>query len=263
MSAVLPSDFDVYGLTVDIDWSPDFWIDEMAEVLSAAGVPCTWYITHDSPAIRRLRSNPLFECGIHPNFFPGSSHGREEEEIIRHCLQIVPDADSVRMHALYQSSRLLWRLYEDFDFRVDSSLFTPHASALVPHHLVFSRSGKCLVRIPYGWEDDVECLTGETGWAPTAAAFHPEGLKVFNFHPVYVGLNCHTLDGYEALKVAIRGRKSLEQVSREETEEYVHGGEGAGTCFRRLVELIAERGYTALTQREIGLRYRQLARISV
>jgi hypothetical protein len=67
-------------LTLDIDWAPDAAIDFVAEILVSRGVKATWFVTHDSPGVRRLRARPdLFELGIHPNFLPGSSHGRSGE----------------------------------------------------------------------------------------------------------------------------------------------------------------------------------------
>ncbi|HEY8645027.1 MAG TPA: hypothetical protein VIL77_04030 [Gaiellaceae bacterium] len=64
-------------LTLDVDWCPDSAIDDVAELLIERDVPATWLVTHTSPAIDRLRLRAdLFELGIHPNFLPGSTHGR-------------------------------------------------------------------------------------------------------------------------------------------------------------------------------------------
>jgi hypothetical protein len=258
MPPVSPADFDFYSVTIDVDWAPDFWIDEMAAVLEAGRVPCTWFITHRSPAIDRILANPLFECGIHPNFFEHSSHGHTEDEIIEHCLKMVPGARSVRTHALYQSSRLLYKLYEQYGFISDSSLFMPHSNALVPHHLTFSQSGKHLIRIPYFWEDDVECLAQESGWDIRADVFHPEGLKVFNFHPVYFGLNCRTLDNYNALKHSIRGQKSLDEVSELDVQDFIHTGPGVKTCFLDLISLLSGGKKEVRTQSSIADHYRAI-----
>ena len=147
--------YNLYALSVDIDWAPDYMIDYMAQAYTEAGVKCTWFVTHASEAVDRLRSNPLFELGIHPNFFPGSSHGSTEDEIIRHVLELVPGAKSVRMHALYQSSRLLYKLRHEYGLEIDSSLFVPQTPFLKPHTFGFSPTVAPLVRLPYFWEDDV------------------------------------------------------------------------------------------------------------
>jgi hypothetical protein len=63
-------------LTIDTDWAPDCTIDFMAEQLIARQVRATWFVTHMSPAIARLKQYPkLFELGIHPNFSPARRMG--------------------------------------------------------------------------------------------------------------------------------------------------------------------------------------------
>src|SRR5207244_3974947 len=80
----------------------------VAEQLMASQVRATWFVTHMSPAISRLRRNPeLFELGIHPNFLPGSTHGDTPDAVLRHCRALVPDAVSMRTHCLVQSTLLL------------------------------------------------------------------------------------------------------------------------------------------------------------
>ena len=95
-------------ITIDIDWAPDFMIDYCMQILLVAQVKATWFITHKSPMLDKLRQYPdLFELGIHPNFYPNSSHGESEEAIIGYCMDLVPEARSMRTHGLCQSSYLL------------------------------------------------------------------------------------------------------------------------------------------------------------
>ena len=47
------------ALTLDVDWAPDFMIDFAAEILVEHGVRATWFVTHDSPALTRLRAQPI------------------------------------------------------------------------------------------------------------------------------------------------------------------------------------------------------------
>ena len=61
----------VAALTFDIDWAPDWMIEEVASILIEHNVKTTWFVTHASPAIDKLRQMPeLFELGIHPNRLP-------------------------------------------------------------------------------------------------------------------------------------------------------------------------------------------------
>lgn len=255
MSSELSS-FDLYALTVDVDWAPDFMIDYMADAFTAAGVKCTWFITHDSPALDRLRRNPLFELGIHPNFFEGSTHGKTEDEVIQYCMKLVPNAKSVRMHALVQNSRLLTKLRRDYRLEVDCSLFLPRTPHLIPHTLGYSPNDTPLVRIPFFWEDDVECLRPDRNWNIQDKGFRIPGLKMFNFHPVYVGLNENTFESYERVKKELCvGGRSLKDLSKEELTPYMNREEGVNTLFTGLLNFLKTNNFATFTASEIATKF--------
>src|SRR5687767_66509 len=48
-------------LTFDIDWAHDGVIHAAADMVEEADVAATWFVTHDTPALERLRANPRFE----------------------------------------------------------------------------------------------------------------------------------------------------------------------------------------------------------
>lgn len=75
----------VTALTIDIDWVPDWIIEEVASILIDHNVKATWFVTHASPAVDKLQQMPeLFELGMHPNCLPGSTHGDTEDEVQFH-----------------------------------------------------------------------------------------------------------------------------------------------------------------------------------
>ena len=118
-------------LTLDIDWAPDFVIDEVASLLKEKRVRATWFVTHESKAIGRLREEPdLFELGIHPNFLPGSSQGSTPAEILTYMNSLVPDAISIRSHTVVQSGPLLAAIATYTNVKVDSSQFLELETAL-------------------------------------------------------------------------------------------------------------------------------------
>ena len=97
-----------YILTFDIDWAPDWMIEQIAQVLIEKSVKSTWFVTHQSKAIEKLRQyDDLFELGIHPNLLNGSTHGKTEDDVLTHLKQIVPEAVSMRTHGLYQTTNFL------------------------------------------------------------------------------------------------------------------------------------------------------------
>ncbi len=219
-------------ITLDIDWAPDYAIDYVANLLIEAQVRATWFVTHDSPAVRRLREHShLFELGIHPNFLPGSTHGNTESEILRYCIGLEPQARVVRMHGLVQTSNLLEKIVDETPVKVDVSLFLPHASALEPV-VYYWDSGKRIVRLPYMWEDDFEMVRPDCIWDLGKMIDRGVGLMIMDFHPIHVYLNSVTLAPYRS----VRAMGRISDLSEEVVRGHIEAGRGAGYAFRSAIE---------------------------
>ena len=65
----------VICLSFDQDWAPPWASLAILDRLERAGLEATFFVTHDGPAVARLRASELVELAWHPNFLPGSSHG--------------------------------------------------------------------------------------------------------------------------------------------------------------------------------------------
>jgi hypothetical protein len=227
---------DGVAITLDVDWAPDFMIDDAARVLVERGVRATWFVTHRSPAVERLAEVPLFELGLHPNFLAGSTHGDTWEAVLAHCAELVPGAVSMRTHALVQSTPLLDLVASVTNVRVDVSLYLPHAAGLQPVEHVTARGS--LVRVPYLWEDDLEMVRTSPVWAVGGLSPAP-GLKVLDFHPVHVYLNSARMTGYEALK----GQGSFGDLDARAAETYVNRTEpGTRDMFVDAADHLAAHG---------------------
>jgi hypothetical protein len=232
---------DLVALTLDLDWAPDFCIDLVASELNARKLKATWFVTHDSPAVRRLGQGPLFELGLHPNFLAGSTQGDSPEAILDYVQGLVPQARAMRTHSLVQSSALL-ALAAARGVEVDVSLFLPETPHLRPHLVRFAPEARELCRVPYFWEDDMEACRPARTWRLDPARHLPPGLKIFNFHPLYLYLNSDTLDSYQALKQM----GPLPGLDQEAVEVQVNrSGDGVATFFRELVDYLpSEQGVT-------------------
>lgn len=241
---------DQFLITIDTDWAPDFTIDQAARVLIDHGVRATWFITHSSPAIERLRQHPeLFELGIHPNFLPGSSHGQTVDAVLRHCFELVPDATSLRTHALVQSTPLLNQIVMETAVTTDVSLFLSHAPSLCP--VEYRWAGRSLLRIPYFWEDDFEMERAEPCWSLGPLLESGPGLKVFDFHPIHIYLNSAEMAPYQALK---RRAPRLSEAEVADAEICRQAGSGTQTMFTELVEHLAANRHS-LQIRDIAERW--------
>jgi hypothetical protein len=225
-------------LTIDIDWAPDFAVDCVADRLLAHGVRATWFITHLSPAIRRLTQYPvLFELGIHPNFLPGSTHGETPEAVLRHCLALVPTASSMRTHGLVQSTQLLRQIAAHGSITADVSTFLPYAPDLQPVPCLWSDCG--LLRIPFFWADDHAMEQPVPSWQLAPLLALGKGLKVFAFHPIHLYLNAPNIRAYQALK---RRAPVLTEATRDMVAEHVQTGEGPLGLFNQVIAHLESRG---------------------
>lgn len=60
-----PSSYQKIFLTFDIDWASDEVLEYCIDIIEKANVKATWFVTHETPLLERLRANPNFELGIH------------------------------------------------------------------------------------------------------------------------------------------------------------------------------------------------------
>lgn len=229
---------DAVCLTFDIDWAPDFMIDFVAELLIARQIRATWFITHATPALQRLRQYPhLFELGIHPNFLPGSTHGNTPEAVLAHCTELVPESISVRTHNLVQSTPLLHQIMIQTPITIDVSLFMPHTPHLRP--VEYHWNQRTLLRLPFFWEDDMEMTHPAPSWRLSPILSLGNGLKIFNFHPVHLYLNSSDMAPYQSLK---QQNPQFTAITATEAASHVQTTEGAQTLLLELLEHLTSLG---------------------
>ncbi len=226
VSACTPdaSPIDLIVLTFDIDWACDDVLVDSIDLVEAAGAPATWFVTHDTPLLKRLRANKDFELGIHPNFNPlFDGKLTTAEKIIDELLAIVPEAVSVRSHSMVQSSRLL-DLFSKKGLRFECNHFIPEQSKIM---LKPWKLWNGMVKVPHFWEDDATCIY--KAGSPVRDLTQLQGLKVFDFHPIHVFLNTEDLARYNRTRF-LHGTA---------TELVQHRFAGAGTRTH-LLELLAD-----------------------
>jgi hypothetical protein len=216
-------------LSIDIDWAHDEILADTIDLVEAYRVPVTWFVTHDTPLLARLRSNPDFELGIHPNFnflLGGDDRaGRDAAEVLDRLLAIVPEAKSVRSHSTTQNSGLL-DLFARRGLTHECNSFIPVQSGI---ELKPWRLWSELTRVPYLWEDDVACLYGPDGDWPMSRLLGLRGIKVFDFHPVHIFLNTEHMDRYEKTRAWHR--------SPQELSAHRYEAEGTRTRFLEYLRL--------------------------
>src|SRR5438105_2473541 len=133
-----------FCFTTDIEWSPEWAIEDLFGLADTYEVPLTPFLTHRSDYLwQRFKGSALAgSVGLHPNFLPGSTHGNTVAEVIEHVTALWPEARSFRSHCFYSETRTDRRL-ADRGFRYDSNLLAFLQPGLVP-----LRSATQIVRFP-------------------------------------------------------------------------------------------------------------------
>lgn len=206
-------------ITFDLEWANDDVLGFVLDILEESNVKATLFVTHVTPLLDRMRGNPNLELGVHPNFnylLEGDFRlGRHYREVVEHYVKIVPEAVSIRCHALAQQTSLL-NLFSSVGLKYDCNLLLPLACGSVRPFLHFD--GK-LIRVPFIWEDDVHLLTA-LDWN-LETYLRAKSIRVFNFHPIHVFLNSENLERYSGCKKEQRDTKVLERY-RNKTEPGVY-----------------------------------------
>jgi hypothetical protein len=205
-------------LTLDIDWASDEVIEYVANILIEKNIKATWFVTHDSPYINKLKENSLFELGIHPNFNPlllkGSfEKGANAEEILDRVIQIVPNATAVRCHSLTQNSSLV-SLFVNKKLLHELNVLIP-----IQSQIEVKPYKNCLgiVELPHIWEDDVHMSFSESYQEIIEKIKIQNGLVILDFHPIHIFLNETNFEHYNSLKHNLNNFEYLKS-NRNETE---------------------------------------------
>jgi hypothetical protein len=201
-------------LTFDVDWAPDWMVDICRQQLNRKKVKGTFFVTHASDIIADLLIDG-HAVGIHPNLFAGSSQGNTVRAVFDYLLNILPAADMMRTHGLYQSSRFFSEIILNYpQIKTDFSLLT-YKSVSVEKTKLLLEDGQ-IDRVNYNWEDDVAFNDYYWEWS----SFQPwSSLHVFDFHPVHVALNSREAASYRRLKDEI-GSRPLYSINKSSADKY-------------------------------------------
>lgn len=230
-------------VTMDMDWANDGVLRDTVSLAESLEIPVTLFVTHNTPVLAELRSHPLFDLGIHPNFLPqlNGQTGKSFRTVLEEIQALVPEAKVIRCHALADATPILTAARE-MGFAADMNLFIPFSSGIrLSPFTHFSG----LKRLPFFYEDDAWAL--EPGHpSPEQHMMDPEsGLKIFNFHPIHLYLNTESIDRYSRAKPYYHDFDGL--------APFVNRGEGFGA--RDFLLRIAELG------RENGIRFGRIGEL--
>ena len=199
-------------ISIDIDWAPDFVLLDTIKLLENSKKKVCFFITHDTPLLKRISSNPNFEMGLHPNFDHVIKRGSKVTplDILNSLSFVGPKITVLRSHGMTTSGRWL-SLFQKFGITHLSNYFMFGVERIRPFHQLND-----IIEAPVYFADDgylynqsnkIDCirllknlnlLTG--------------GLKVFNFHPIHIYLNAKNLENYNLAKNHFSNEEILESM---------------------------------------------------
>jgi hypothetical protein len=235
----------VLAITFDIDWAPDWAVALCGDICAKAGSVATFFVTHKSDVLAKLQASGM-ELGVHPNFLPNSTHGRDVSTVLNHILGVVPQARCMRTHSLVQSTPIFAEVVSHTNIETDVSLLLPLHKHLKPVIQYPVEGRRPLLRLPYFWEDDLASFDPIWDWA-SEIEHGPDQLEIYDFHPIHIALNLNKMDEYRRLKSSLNG-KPLSAVSEHECAPFIHPGEGARTYLERLLKVGGAAEFRTISQ---------------
>lgn len=217
-------------LSADLDWAPDYVLEDFYNLLSTQQVPITLFATHESLMVRKLLALPFVETAVHPNLHQVAN----EEASLDAALELFPQSRGVRFHRLYYHSGVLgWlrqrqQTYLSNDLQFLQKNLTPY----------YDWAG--MIRLPIYWEDDVHALYFKNDYNPQLLQTSNPGLQVLNFHPIHIYLNTQELSQYTAVKSEIKNQQFVEGRRRS--------GPGIRTLFLELIKTLQSQKSSTLLQ---------------
>lgn len=204
-------------LSLDIDWAQDIVLEYVIDIIEAANVKCVFFITHKTPLLERIRKNKNFEMGIHPNFNPllNNTTIRNADEILNELKVLVPEACVFRSHSLTTSGSFL-DLYQKHGAKYLSNYMMNGVKNIAPFYQLNG-----IVEVPIHYADDADLYLISNPDLPKPSGSieknEDQGIKVYNFHPIHIALNCSRYEDYQNAKNEILTPERLRfySVSRE------------------------------------------------
>ncbi len=235
----------IFCFTSDIDWASEEALKIQQAIYDDFAITPTYFVTHKSEFIERLRAENRIELGIHPNFLPNSSHGDSYEEVIDTVLKLVPDARAFRAHRCFDVA-----IVTDMLFRrgilYDSNLITKLQPGLGP---ILHESG--LVRFPCFYEDGIH-FKWRLSWKfeDYRSMFDAPGLKIISAHPMITAMNVTSASYWAELKLKFPPDKWI-KMTRQQLEQNRCPDPGPAEFLKNIIRHALDRGYSILTLDEL------------
>jgi len=240
----------VFVFTTDIDFSPEWAIEETLKAFHDLEVPLTPFTTHPSDTIKRYYGAPEMRryVGLHP-YSGRTLQGNGFEQIIHTLRKMWPEARTVRNHSYRTLTREATHLCKiGFQYDCDLCLLLqPYCTPL--------RHCSGMTRFPTWWEDDVH-MAWKHPLKLDELKGHLElpGMKIIDTHPLLFALNKnkYTKDMNDDLiyytdpATSMWVKTTIKSISNSNWAKHIMPGDGVKQLVTDMIEYIKSSGYTIM-----------------
>lgn len=230
-------------LTFDMDWANDGVLDDFLKLIKDNHLTGTLNVTHQTDVLDG-KENSL-ELGIHPNYnrlLMGDSTDKNYLNVLKNIKEIVPDAITMRSHALASSSVIV-SSYKQFGIQYDLNTLIPAYNGLCVKPYASPINPDVLV-LPFIFEDDIYLSQVGRGKSPEFFLCDEfEAPRIFNFHPIHLFLNTDKISTYENARPYFKDYEMLKMcVNRENYGirdfffELISAAKTDGWTFKKICE---------------------------
>lgn len=231
----------VYVFTTDIDFAPEWAIEETINAFKKFEVPLTPFITHPSGAINKEYGSKEKQryVGLHP-WIDGHVQGETFFDVMKTMCILWPPAIGVRTHGFHYTSKIK-NMFSKFKFEYDSSpclFLQPYCTPL--------RDCSGLTTFPVWWEDDVHISKGLSLEKKTIEKeLAIPGLKIINTHPMLFAMNSADKESIFGIKIyqdeTRKWRKTLMRtIDNDKWMDYVYKGIGVQSFITQLIQYLKQ-----------------------
>lgn len=205
-------------LTFDIDWAGDEAIQFVLDKLEEYSCKATFFVTHESALINKMKKTHQVELGLHPNFnkilfAEQSNQNTNIETILKDVKNIVPDAVCVRSHCLTQGT-LFMQLFKKYNLLIDCNSYIPFFQ-LPDANITPWRFWTDTLVVPFVWSDYIDAL--QMGNIDLKRLLKTKSvIKVVAFHPIHIFLNNSNVEDYRKYKESNLSAKEYKKLNRQD-----------------------------------------------
>jgi len=236
----------VFCFTSDIDWASETVLSHFFKSINSLDINPTLFLTHNSDIIdANFRAGKILR-GVHPNFLPDSSHGKNFKEIIDTCIQYAPESIGFRSHRAFEVTDVTHLFANEFGYKYFSHQITVFQPDIKP---ILHESG--LINFPVFFEDGTHLyneldlkIMRYSNWLLSP------GIKIISFHPMNFVFNSPKISFMRNIKDSM-SRTEYINISDETINKYSNTKLGIKDSVLEIVEFVKSKQFPIYSLNDI------------